>query len=286
MKIKKLKAHQTVSLDLQSKPSRFVIETAKTDPKLPALFAFCGSRGSGKTYACVAMCSHFEKMGYITRTFLICPTRASNSIYSNLETLDEERDVCDQESRCQLALQNIIKEVKRDWHAYDFEKKYAQLYKKWKKNPYIINIVEEKLLNDQGHREPEHLPRPAHMLIVDDCQGTGMYSDAKRDLMKHVTIKHRHIPLSICFLVQSWVGLPRTIRLNATHFIIYRTGDIKQLKQIYEHFGTYVTWDKFEEMYKYATSKPHGFLYIDTDPKKDYMRYRSGFDEFLLNKNT
>jgi hypothetical protein len=195
MKIKKLKAHQKVSLDLQSKPSRFVIETAKTDPKLPALFAFCGSRGSGKTYACVAMCSHFEKMGYITRTFLICPTRASNSIYSNLETLDEERDVCDQESHCQLALQNIIKEVKKDWHAYDFEQKYAKLYKKWKKNPYIINIVEEKILNDQGHRKPEHLPRPAHMLIVDDCQGTGMYSDAKRDLMKHVTIKHRHIPL-------------------------------------------------------------------------------------------
>ena len=109
-----------------------------------------------------------------------------------------------------------------------------------------------------------------------------MYSDARRDLMKHVTIKHRHIPISICFLVQSWVGLPRTIRLNATHFIIYRTGDVKQLKQIYEHFGTFVTWEKFEEMYKYATSKPHGFLYIDTDPKKDYMRYRSGFDEFLL----
>jgi hypothetical protein len=75
MKIKKIKAHRKVSLDLHSRPSRFVIETAKTDPKLPALFAFCGSRGSGKTYACVAMCSHFEKMGYITRTFLICPTK-------------------------------------------------------------------------------------------------------------------------------------------------------------------------------------------------------------------
>ena len=43
-----------------------------------------------------------------------------------------------------------------------------------------------------------------------------------------------------------------------------------------------MTWEKFEEMYKYATSKAHGFLYIDTDPKKEYMRYRSGFDEFLL----
>ena len=84
-------------------------------------------------------------------------------------------------------------------------------------------------------------------------------------------------------LIAACMGQQSTVfRLNATHFIIYRTGDIKQLKQIYEHFGTFVTWEKFEEMYKYATSKPHGFLYIDTDPKKDYMRYRSGFDEFLM----
>ena len=169
MRIKRVKSRKTVSFDLDSKPSRFVIETVKTDPKLPALFAFCGSRGSGKTYACVAMCSHFEKMGYITRTFLICPTKASNDIYRNLETLDEEKDVCDSEAHCQLALKNIINEVKKDWHAYDFEQKYAKLYKKWKKNPYIINIVEERILNNQAHREPMRLQRPAHMLIVDDC---------------------------------------------------------------------------------------------------------------------
>ena len=51
-----------------------------------------GSRGSGKTYACVAMCSHFEKKHYITRTFLICPTKASNDIFQNLKTLDEKTE--------------------------------------------------------------------------------------------------------------------------------------------------------------------------------------------------
>ena len=78
--------------------------------------------------------------------------------------------------------------------------------------------------------------------------------------------------------MQSWSGLPRVIRLNATHFIIYKTGDSKQLKQIYENFATYVHFDEFMKVYEYAVSKPHGFLFIDTDPS---TRFRSGFNEFI-----
>ena len=49
----------------------------------------------------------------------------------------------------------------------------------------------------------------------------------------------------------------------------YKMGDKKQLKQIYEHFGNTVEEDEFMDMYKYATSKPYGFVYIDTDPKEE-----------------
>ena len=108
-----------------------------------------------------------------------------------------------------------------------------------------------------------------------------MYTMCRRDLMNHMTIKHRHIPLTICYLVQSWTGLPRVIRLNATHFIIYKTGNKKQLAQIYDNFGTYVSEQAFMDLYEYATQEPHGFLYIDTDPKEPYMRFRSGFNEFI-----
>ena len=78
--------------------------------------------------------------------------------------------------------------------------------------------------------------------------------------------------------MQSWSGLPTVIRLNATHFIIYKTGDLKQLKQIYENFGIYVN---FDEVYEYAVYQPHRFLFIDTDPKDSSVRFRSGFNEFF-----
>ena len=86
--------------------------------------------------------------------------------------------------------------------------------------------------------------------------------------------------------MQSWTGLPRVIRLNATHFMLFKTGDAKQLEQIYSAFGNLVSWDDFLVMYKDAVAKPHGFLYIDTNPKSDEKRFRDGFNNyFLTNKS-
>ena len=53
-----------VGSDLTQSSCKYDIDTHKDDPKLPGVFVFCGSRGSGKTYACVQMCKHFEDQGY------------------------------------------------------------------------------------------------------------------------------------------------------------------------------------------------------------------------------
>ena len=95
MKVKEVHPTKQLKFMLKNTQYKYTIKIDQTDPKLPALFVFCGSRGSGKTYACVAMCSHFETKHYITRTFLICPTKASNDIFQNLKTLDKKKDVCD-----------------------------------------------------------------------------------------------------------------------------------------------------------------------------------------------
>ena len=106
-------------------------------------------------------------------------------------------------------------------------------------------LEESYILESTNNEIPPPLRKPFHMVIVDDCQGTDIYSLAKRYLMNHVTIQPRQIPITICYLMQSWSGLPTVIRLNATQFSIYKTGDLKKLKQIYENFATYVDFDEF-----------------------------------------
>ena len=127
---------------------------------------------------------------------------------------------------------------------------------------------------------PRTMLKPSHMFLVDDAQGTDLYSNARRDLLTHIIIKHRHSPITICLLAQSWTGIPRVIRLNTTHYAVYKTGDKTQLKQIYDTFANTIDYDKFESIYKQAAAKSTVFFF-DTIPKKEYKRFRNGFGEYL-----
>ena len=51
-------------------------------------------------------------------------------------------------------------------------------------------------------------------------------------------------------------------------------------------FGTTIDVQEFEHMSKQATVEPYGFSFIDTVPKKEYMRFRSGFNHYLIPRQT
>jgi len=278
MRIKKLK--NRVNPKLKNKKFKYEIETAEEDIRLPCLAMFCGARGTGKSYNSIALAKHFEDQKYITRTFLISPTLQSNLMFKNLKTLDD-LDCCESTENFELALNQILERVHEDWEEYETEEMYTTIYKKARKGKELT-AKEEKVLEENDMREPEVLKKPAHLLIIDDMQGTELYKNGnKNDLLKSIGIRHRHIPLSIFFLLQSWHAMPRALRLNATHFAVFKTGDKKQIYQIWEHFGTLVPFQEFMEMYKAATADPHGFLFIDTVPKKEMYRFRKGYNEIF-----
>lgn len=276
-----IKHARRVKVSLKESKSLFTIDTEPEDVTLPAVIVFSGMRGSGKTYACVQLMKHFEDKGYITRTFLLSPTHHSHDIYSNLKTLKKE-DTCTDENAFTACLSAILRDVRKDWEVFEEERQYAKLYRKWKLAPHTITMKEGHLLEHRQEQPPKHIPKPSHLLIIDDAQGTDLYRNARKDLLSHIIIKHRHIPITIAMLAQSWTGIPRVIRLNTTQFAIYKTGDKTQLKQIYDTFANVIDYEVFEDIYKRATEKKHGFLFIDTVPKKEYMRFRDGFNEYLI----
>ena len=280
MSINKKRSHNEINVQLKQKESKFAIKTGKDDISLPAVIVFSGSRGSGKTYSCIALMRHFEKKHYITKTFLLCPTRHSNDLYTNLKTLDE-KDCFEDENTFGLALHQILTTVQKEWDDYNSELEYKKVFLKAHRNHLTLTLREQNTLQFRQGEPPKKIQKPSHLLIVDDAQGTDLYSNARRDLLTHIVIKHRHIPITITLLAQSWTGVPRVIRLNTTQFAVFKTGDKNQLKQIYDTFANTVEYDKFERMYKEAVSKPHGFLFIDTVPKKEYKRFRSGFNHYL-----
>ena len=84
------------------------------------------------------------------------------------------------------------------------------------------------------------------MLILDHCQAPSVYTLAQAGMLNHLSIKHRHILVAFCFLVQSWVGVPRAKRLNATKCLIFKTSDIMRLDQIYSKFVNTLVGECFD----------------------------------------
>ena len=85
----------------------------------------------------------------------------------------------------------------------------------------------------------------------------------------------------ICLLGQSWTSIPQANWLNRTQYAVYKTSDKTQLKQIYQMLENTIDYNKFEHIYRQAVSKKHGFLFIDTIPKKECKRFHSAFGEYL-----
>jgi hypothetical protein len=206
-------------------------------------------------------------------------------VFQNLKTLKKE-DVCVDPKKFEKALCQVEQKIKDDWKKYQDFKDHTQAYKRHCTGQKLT-VKHQQLLTQHQGRPPVYPVKPVrHMLILDDCQGSNVYTTARASSLNHLTIKHRHVPVTICFLVQSWVGCPRTIRLNATHYCLFRTADTTQLDQIYSAFGGTVTREVFDRLYTEATKSSHGFLFIDVTPKEEDHRFREGFDLFLVPEGT
>ena len=80
----------------------------------------------------------------------------------------------------------------------------------------------------------EHYPnKNRKRLIVFDDMIAGMLSNKK--LSKTVTelfIKGRKLNVSLVFIAQSYVAVPKNIRLNSRHYFIMKIPDERELQQV------------------------------------------------------
>ena len=71
-----------------------------------------------------------RKKQYITRTFLICPTKQSNDIFRNLKTLNDKVYVCDDETKLKHSFNNVLTVINNKWHQYEKEQEYKRVHMK------------------------------------------------------------------------------------------------------------------------------------------------------------
>ena len=254
--------------------------------KLHTLGAFVGTRGSGKTNACVVLAQEYIRFGSFTRVFLISPTYRSNNVFKVLKI--EEGDVYEDTFGCQDALHDIIRKIKLDVDAYNANLRYAQIHRKWKKKPSSLNAEEMFVMEDMHYEDPLDLPIPSPVLIIDDMSHSDIFSGARKNPFINLCLRHRHlheVGLSIFMLLQNYRShgsIPKALRENIQQFFIWKVRDMSVLRAIHAEFANLIDFDDFRRIFNHATSESdHDFLTVDLNPEDKVLTFRKNFDEVL-----
>lgn len=279
--------------------SAFAHKTHDDLPQMHQQVLCVGKRGSGKTVSVVNL---IEKLQY-DRIFVISPTFKSN--ISIMQQLNIDEDDIYEDTEDIGIISEIKSKIEQEAEEYDLYHEKMIEYKKFlhlqsKKE----NIPDDLLMmffdgTTETFTEPYHWlngKRPRIALLCDDILGSKLFTKGLRQ-MNNLAILHRHVGaveaegggalgVSIFYLTQSYTiqhgGISQCIRNNCTSLILFKTKNEKEFKKIVEEASGEVEPETFIKMYKYATDKPHSFLFIDFHPKDWHpSQFRCNFDEFL-----
>lgn len=134
----------------------------------------------------------------------------------------------------------------------------------------IYNIQLEKVKK----AEEEHRTIPHLLMIIDDCLGLLGKKFAR------MCTRHRHPRVSVMVSTQDFRSLPVQCRQNASHYMIYRTHNKKELGKMLDEFAGMYGTDNFMRLYDAATDERFSFLVLHNRTVEAYKK----FDTFLWSR--
>ena len=109
-----------------------------------------------------------------------------------------------------------------------------------------------------------NLNRKRKILIVfDDMIADIMTNKKFQSTIKELLIRCRKINISFVFITQSYVSVPKDVRLNSTHYLIMKINNKREPQNIaINHFAD-IDYKDFIKIYRECTKEPYNFLTID-----------------------
>ena len=90
--------------------------------------------------------------------------------------------------------------------------------------------------------------------------------------------------ISLVFISQSHVFVPKDVRLNSAHYLIMKISNRKELQNIKINHSADIDYNNFVRIYRECTRKSYSFFIIDTTlPASDPLRFKKNL--LLSNKN-
>ena len=137
-------------------------------------------------------------------------------------------------------------------------------------------------MNDIYKNTEEYNPnKKRKILIVFDDMIADMLNNKKfNSIVIELFIKGRKLNISLIFITQSYFTVPKTIKLNSTHYFVIKIPSKRELQQTAFNHSSDIDFQDFMNLYKKCTAKPYSFLVIDTTLASDNsLRFRKNLLE-------
>ena len=135
------------------------------------------------------------------------------------------------------------------------------------------NIYDD--INDYNKKRRKNV-----MIVFDDIIPHVMSNKKAQQILKELFIWCRKLNISLCFLTQSYFSVPKDVRLNCTHYIIFKLNNKRELQNIAVNHSAAIDYKDFVEICRDCTKEPYDFLTIDTTQPVD-KRFKKNFNDLL-----
>jgi len=147
------------------------------------------------------------------------------------------------------------------------------------KDKIFDNIPDEQKfeeLNLENLNDVEtNLDEGSNIIIFDD-QTAYLKDNEIQKKLKEFVYNRRHKHLSIIFLVQSWLSVPKDIRKLFTNIFVFKVSK-NEMEQIFDEVVE-LPKQYILPLMKLTYDKPHQYLFINTDSQRLFK----GFDEIII----
>ena len=93
--------------------------------------------------------------------------------------------------------------------------------------------------------------RKRKVLIIFDDMVSHVMSDRKaQQVLRDLFIRCRKLNISLCFLAQSYFSVPKDVKLNCTHYIIFKIHNKRELQNIAINHSTDIDYKNFVKIYR------------------------------------
>ena len=115
-------------------------------------------------------------------------------------------------------------------------------------------------------------------LIVFDMIADIMSNKKFKAIIEELFIRCRKLNISLVFITQSYLSVPKDVRLNSTQYLIMKIYNRNELQNIALNHSADVDYKDFVKTYKECTRNPYTFLTIVTTiPASDPLKFRKNF---------